>query len=152
MDPSIDAPNSSPDARIEAAIAIVVRWPRGSSNGPRVLISQRKRDDTFGGLWEFPGGKREDCETLEGCLARELREELDIVARPTLQLPPIEHDYSHAQLRLHPFVCEHVSGEPKHLECDDTRWVAPSELRDYPFPPANEALIERVIELLSKAQ
>ena len=42
--------------------------------------------------------------------------------------------------------------EWRHIECDDARWIPPAELRDYPFPPANEALIERVISLLSNAR
>src|SRR3954464_15491609 len=128
--------------RIDAAIAIVTR-------GARVLICQRKADDTFGGLWEFPGGKQEHGETLEQCLARELREELNIVARPTAQLPPVEHDYPHVQIRLHPFLCRHESGEPELLECQQARWIDPATLRDYQFPPANGPLIERVIKHLS---
>ena len=91
--------------RIDAAIAIVLK-------AGKILVCQRKADDTFGGYWEFPGGKQEDGETLEQCLARELREELNIAARPTLLLTPVMHDYPEVLLRLHPFLCEHESGEP----------------------------------------
>ena len=127
--------------RIDAAIAIVVR-------GEKVLVCQRKNDDTFGGFWEFPGGKQEDGETLEQCLCRELQEELAIRARPIAQLTVIEHDYPHVQLRLHPFVCEHEEGEPQHLECQASHWIDPPALRDYRFPPANESLIREVMEYL----
>src|SRR5439155_23562715 len=127
--------------RIDAAIAIVVR-------AGLVLICQRKADDTFGGLWEFPGGKQEEGETLEECLARELREELNITARLILRLPPIEHDYPELQIRLHPFVCEHEFGDPELLECQCARWIDPSELSAYEFPSANGELIERVMRHL----
>ena len=129
--------------RIEAAIAIVIR-------DGKVLVCQRRDDDTFGGFWEFPGGKQEDGETLEQCLARELREELNILARPTRSLTPIIHDYPHVLLRLHPFLCEHESGEPELIECQASRWIEPAELRDYRFPPANESLIEEVIASLER--
>src|SRR4051812_1186439 len=124
--------------RIDAAIAIVLR-------DGKILVCQRKDDDTFGGFWEFPGGKQEDGETLEQCLARELREELNICARPTALLSPIIHDYPEVCVRLHPFLCQLESGDPEHLECQASRWIEPAELRDYRFPPANESLIEEVI-------
>jgi mutator protein MutT len=130
--------------RIDAAIAIVVKQGK-------VLVCQRKDDDTFGGYWEFPGGKQEAGETLEQCLARELREELNIAARPTSLLTPISHEYPDVLIRLHPFLCEHESGEPELLECQATRWVAPVELREYRFPPANEDLIEQIIRELANA-
>src|SRR5205809_378239 len=91
----ISPPTGGQLNRIDAAIAIVVR-------GQKVLICQRKADDTFGNLWEFPGGKQEDGETLEQCLARELREELAIEARPIARLPVVEHDYPQVLIRLHP--------------------------------------------------
>ena len=128
--------------RIDAAIAVVLR-------GGKILVCQRKDDDTFGGYWEFPGGKQEEGETLEQCLARELREELNITARPTSALTPVVHDYPEATVCLHPFLCDHESGEPEHLECQASHWVTPVELRHYRFPPANESLIEEIIRALA---
>jgi mutator protein MutT len=124
--------------RIDAAIAIIAR-------ADRILVCQRKANDTFGGYWEFPGGKCEDGETLEQCLARELVEELSIRARPIARLTTIEHDYPQTLVRLHPFVCVHEHGEVQHLECQASEWIAPARLRDYRFPPANETLIEEAI-------
>lgn len=131
-----------PKSRIDAAIAIVIREGQ-------ILISQRCEDDSFGGYWEFPGGKCEDGETLEQCLTRELREELDIAARPIDRFPAVEHDYPNVLVRLHPFLCEHEAGEPKLIECQAVEWIAPPRLREFRFPPANEDLIERVIARLS---
>lgn len=129
--------------RVDAAIAVVVR-------GGRILICQRKSRDTFGGYWEFPGGKCEAGETLEQCLHRELREEVDITARPVATLSAISHNYPHVQLTLHPFLCEHVAGEPRLIECQAARWIDPSELCNYQFPPANESLLREVIERVSR--
>ena len=70
-------------------------------------------------------------------------------AAPLAPLTPIDHDYPHARVRLHPFICRHVSGEPELLECQAARWVEPEELRDCRFPPANETLIEEVIDYLA---
>ena len=88
--------------RIEAAIAIVIR-------AGKILVCQRKDEDTFGGFWEFPGGKQEDGETLEQCLARELLEELNICARTHLaadahrsRLPPGAAATSPVSLRTCP--------------------------------------------------
>lgn len=124
--------------RIDAAIALVTR-------GGKVLVCQRKDDDTFGGFWEFPGGKCEAGETLHECLARELQEELAIRAKPIAQLTTVEHDYPQVLVRLHPFVCAHEDGEVRHIECQASQWVEPVELRNYRFPPANESLIEEAI-------
>src|SRR5437667_12896955 len=131
--------------RIDAAIAIIVR-------DRKVLVCQRKADDTFGNFWEFPGGKQEDGETLEQCLARELREELAIEARPIARLPVVEHDYPQMLIRLHPFICAHVSGEPEHLECQASRWIDPQQLTKFEFPPANEDLIRQTIAFLTTSE
>ncbi len=132
-----------PPRRVDAAIALIIR-------DGKLLVCQRKAEDAFGGFWEFPGGKREAGESLHQCLARELREEINITARPLAQLTTVEHDYPHVLIRLHPFVCQHESGEVEHLECQASRWIDPMDLRDYQFPPANESLIEEAIAFFTK--
>lgn len=128
---------------VDVAIAIIQR-------NQHLLICRRGPQSPLAGYWEFPGGKRQDNETLEQCLQRELREELDITARPILALKCIEYAYPHAKVRLYPFICEHESGEPRPLTCVQTRWIKPSELTKYRFPPANDDLIPRIIALLTQ--
>jgi 8-oxo-dGTP diphosphatase len=127
--------------RIDVAIAVIVR-------DRKVLICQRKADDTFGGFWEFPGGKRENGETLEQCLARELLEELDLAVTPSEKLTPVVHNYPQTHLTLHPFLCHHLDGEPKLIECQRAEWMEPGRLFEYRFPPANESLLREIIERL----
>jgi 8-oxo-dGTP diphosphatase len=128
--------------RVDVAIAIVCRQRK-------VLICRRRRQDHLGGFWEFPGGKLEAGETIQQCLARELREELDIAIEPITQLPMIEHDYPDVLVRLHPYICTHRAGEPKPIGCDELIWIDPNGLREYEFPPANKQLIEQLIERLT---
>jgi len=125
--------------RLDVVIGIVLREGK-------VLICQRRRSDPLAGYWEFPGGKVEPGETLEQCLLRELREELAINARPIEPLAVIEHDYPHVQVRLHPYLCRHESGEPQPLAAEQVTWVAPSDLTKYRFPPANDDLIAELIK------
>jgi mutator protein MutT len=62
----------------------------------KLLITQRHPEAHLGGLWEFPGGKREPGETFERCLARELREELGI----EIQVGELVESLTHAYLPL----------------------------------------------------
>ncbi len=126
--------------RILVAIGVVGR-------SGRVLICQRKKENTFGGFWEFPGGKCEEGESLEECLKRELMEEVGIQVEVKRELTPIVHDYAHGQVTLHSFLCGLTEGEPRALECEQTRWVLPGELGNYRFPPANEPLLEEILRV-----
>jgi 8-oxo-dGTP diphosphatase len=130
--------------RIDVDIAVITR-------GGRVLICQRKPDTTFPNAWEFPGGKREPGETGAECVARELREELNLPSvAPLDTLPPIDHDYPTFRVRLHPHLCALADGiDPEPIGCQQTKWVAPAALRDHAFPPANEPLIEQAIARLT---
>ena len=44
----------------------------------KILMGKREATDTQTARWEFPGGKREHNESLEQCLTREWREELNL--------------------------------------------------------------------------
>jgi len=128
--------------RVDVAIAIVLRQGK-------VLITRRKDDAPLGGVWEFPGGKCEVNETIQQCLARELWEELELRVRPIVTLSLVKHSYPELDVCLHPFVCLIDAGKPKLIGCQDARWVEPTQLREYEFPPANGPLIEEVIRALA---
>jgi len=125
----------------EAAAAVTAR-----ADG-RVLVAQRRADDMLGGLWEFPGGKREEGETLPECLAREMREELDVEVEVGESLVVVEHAYSHFRLTLHVFRCRLLAGEPRCLECADFRWATLAELDRLPMSVADR----RIAQVLSEA-
>lgn len=108
----------------------------------RILIDKRKPEGLLGGLWEFPGGKKQRGESLEAALQREVREELAITVQVGRQLAVVDHAYSHFRVHIHAFECTYVSGEPRCLACDDLKWVRPGDLARYAFPAANKKIIE----------
>jgi A/G-specific adenine glycosylase len=123
-------------------IAAGVVW-----RGDQVLISKRYTDDLLGGLWEFPGGKREDGETLEECLVREVQEELGIEIAVGDLLMAIRHAYTHFRITLHVFHCRYLSGQPQALDCADWRWVRLDQLDDFAFPAANRRILAALREI-----
>lgn len=124
---------------VQVAIGIVIDR-RG------ILICRRKNNTSFGGYWEFPGGKVEEGETPELAVARELLEELEIHVTPLRALKRIEHDYPKARVVLHPFICRLDAGEPVAICASEFAWVeAAGALRAYRFPKANLGLIEALV-------
>ena len=106
------------------------------------LLTRRKADVHLGGLWEFPGGKREVGESLEDCLRRELREELGIEIAEPMLFQIIRHAYPEKTVELHFFRCSIKDGQPRPLGCDALQWVPPEELTRVPLPPADRPLVD----------
>ncbi|MGH7988995.1 MAG: (deoxy)nucleoside triphosphate pyrophosphohydrolase, partial [Limisphaerales bacterium] len=98
----------------------------------------------LGGLWEFPGGKREANETFEKCLAREIQEELGIEISVGELFAEIFHDYSEKSVHLKFFVCEWISGEPQPLGCAAFKWIGKTEFNNFEFPAADAQLPEKL--------
>ena|SRR5690348_1362328 len=109
-----------------------------------LLITQRHAQAHLGGLWEFPGGKREPEETFEQCLIRELREELGIEVAVGPLIESVEHSYPDKKVRIKFFKCAWVRGEPQALGCAALEWVRASQLGAYAFPAADARLIGRL--------
>lgn len=107
-----------------------------------VLIQRRPENGLLGGLWEFPGGKREPGESLEAACARELREELDVRVAVGPCLASVQHAYTHFRVTLHAFQCALQEGTPRSQRGLPLRWVFLDELDRYAFPRANRRLIE----------
>ena len=121
--------------RIEVAAGLVFR-------SGQLLITQRPAASHLGGLWEFPGGKREPTESFEDCLHRELKEELGIEVDVKELVETVVHDYPEKSVTLNFYRCTWKANEPQALACPDFRWVAPGGLSDYKFPDADVKLVE----------
>ena len=106
----------------------------------RILVSQRLKGTHLEGLWEFPGGKCEPDETIEACLAREVREELGVRASVGEQILATEHDYPEKRVRLHFHWCA-IDAEPRPLIGQELQWIARTDLRTLEFPAADNELI-----------
>ncbi len=109
-----------------------------------VLVTRRPRGVHLEGYWEFPGGKCDPGESLAACLARELREELDVDACVGEELFATDHAYDDRQVELHFFACE-LRGEPRPLLDQEMRWVPHAELGALQFPPADAQLIAALV-------
>lgn len=122
-------------------IGVAVIW-----NGQgQILIDRRRQEGLLGGLWEFPGGKVEPDETIEACIQREIREELGVEIEVGDRLIIVDHAYSHFRVTLNVHHCRYLSGDPQPIECDEVRWVEPSDLRNYAFPKANVQIIDAIL-------
>ena len=123
---------------IDVAAALVFR-------GGKLLITQRHAAAHLGGLWEFPGGKREPNETFEACLSRELREELGIEVAVGDLVESLTHAYPEKTVHLMFYCCRWEKHEPQPLGCSAFKWVSAAELKDYAFPAADSRLLDKLL-------
>jgi mutator protein MutT len=110
----------------------------------KLLITQRLTNSHLGGLWEFPGGKREPNETFEQCLQRELREELGIEVEVTDLIEDCTHHYPERWVHLKFYRCSLLRNEPRPILCSDLAWITPQQFAAYKFPDADARLLEKL--------
>jgi mutator protein MutT len=109
-----------------------------------LLITQRYPQAHQGGLWEFPGGKREPNESFERCLARELQEELGIDVEVQELFEEITHAYPEKTVLLRFYRCAWKRHEPQPLGCHALNWVSREGLAEFAFPAADARLLSRL--------
>ncbi len=119
---------------IEVSAALIFR-------GGKLLITQRPAKAHLGGLWEFPGGKREPDESFEQCLVREIHEELGVEISVGELFESVTHAYAEKTVHLKFFVCRLLGGKPQPLGCEAVKWAGKSELADHKFPAADAKLL-----------
>ncbi len=118
----------------------IIRNPQGE-----IFITRRAADAHMANKWEFPGGKIEAGETPEQALVRELEEETGITATDYSLYETLSHQFSDRNVNLWFFLVEQWQGEPWGKEGQPGEWVAQSALDAQAFPPANVAVIEKLL-------
>jgi len=110
----------------------------------KLLVCQRRRDDTYALQWEFPGGKVESGESLAGALARELQEELGVSATIGKELFRTSHRYRDSSTELVLIFLEAFvdPGVPlQNLVFERFEWTDPSSLPKYNFLQADKEFV-----------
>ena len=125
--------------RIEVAVGVMRR-----ADGA-VLLTQRPEGKPYSGWWEFPGGKLEAGESVQAALARELEEEVGVrIAGVPQPLMTVEHDYTHAHVRLLVCVVDRWDGEPYGREGQALSWQRMDAIEVAPLLPAAVPIIEKL--------
>ncbi len=126
-------------------VAVGIIW-----KDDKILITKRPHDGLLGGLWEFPGGKRQPNESLKECVRREILEEVNVRVRHIKPFITVRHGYSHFSVTLHVFQGVYAGSRPRAQGCTAWRWVTPTELRTYAFPSANQKIIAKLFDALDE--
>jgi mutator protein MutT len=108
----------------------------------RVLIAQRPAGKHMAGRWEFPGGKIVPGESDAAALARELTEELGVQLKAAEPLMALAHEYPEYQVELSMWLVEAYAGEPRGLDGQRLKWVAPAGLSSEDMLEADRPFIE----------
>jgi len=135
------APQRAPDKTRKPELAVVAAVILRDS---RILVCQRRRDDSHALQWEFPGGKVEPGEIPQDALVRELREELGIESIIGRELFRTRHRYreSGQAIELVFFqVSVDRSAELQNLVFEKFEWADPSALPNYDFLQADEEFV-----------
>jgi len=102
----------------------------------KFLISKRKSTGHLAGLWELPGGKKEEKENSINCLNREIYEELNIKVRVDGKIGTIKHKYSHFNINMTAYNCYYDSKEIKSFEAQEIKWITSNVINKIAFPKA----------------
>lgn len=113
-------------------------------DGERFLACRKKPGKPLEGHWEFPGGKIEPGETPEQALAREIREELNLIAEVGQKVTTTTYEYDFATVELTTFYCTLVDGDLRLTDHDDTKWVTSTEAAHLTWAPADIPAVEAI--------
>lgn len=113
--------------------------------GDRFLACQRPAHKARGLLWEFVGGKVEPGESKQEALIRECREELGVTVSVGEVYLEVTHAYPDLTIHLTLFQASLLEGTPQPLEHRQLRWITRAEIPDYPFCPADEVILEKLL-------
>jgi len=132
----MSGPASTRPIRVVAAVI---------SRGGKYLITQRRPTAVLPMLWEFPGGRVEENESDADALVREASHRLGVVVEVGKLISYVSHPYERYTVDLHLYECNIVQGEPIERNVFAFRWVTSDEFDRYPFTPADEASVAKLL-------
>ena len=95
-------------------------------------------------VWEFPGGKCEEGESVEDTLRRELREELGVELSASTLLYQSHNTYGEETFDVSYHLVHSWGGRIDRKHYTELRWIHPTNLMQVPHLKGNQALCQRI--------
>lgn len=109
----------------------------------KIFATQRGYGE-YKGKWEFPGGKREEGESGEEALYREIREELDSKIEIEKLICTTDYDYPTFHLTMDVYLSTLIEGKLTLLEHEDAQWVSLDSIDNLDWLPADWSVIDEI--------
>lgn len=124
--------------RVSAAILL---------NDQQILLSRRKKDKSYAGMWEFPGGKTEPGESYKIALKRELFEELNIEVSKLRSYCYTEFLLCDSrQINIKFYLCTNYKNTPQNKEGQELGYFAIKDIANLNFPPADKQVVCKLLK------
>ncbi|MGN0840477.1 MAG: (deoxy)nucleoside triphosphate pyrophosphohydrolase [Candidatus Ornithospirochaeta sp.] len=108
------------------------------------IFATKRGYGEYKGKWEFPGGKREEGESGEEALYREIREELDSKVEIEKLICTTDFDYPTFHLTMDVYLASLVEGKLTLLEHEDAKWVSLDSIDNLDWLPADWSVIDEI--------
>ena len=111
----------------------------------RYLITQRRATAVLPLMWEFPGGRVEEGETDAHALKREVRHRLGAEIEVGKLISFVSHPYEHYVVDLFLYECTLLGETLEGRNVNAFQWVTSAEFDQFPFTPADEASMNKLL-------
>lgn len=112
-----------------------------------ILCALRSPIMTLPNMWEFPGGKVEEGESLYTAIEREIKEELKCSVKAIDIIGENRHEYEKIIVNLTAIKCNLVEGEPVADEHSKLIYLKKENLESLIWAPADIPLVKKVINI-----
>ncbi|MEW9095251.1 MAG: (deoxy)nucleoside triphosphate pyrophosphohydrolase [Clostridiaceae bacterium] len=111
-----------------------------------VLCALRSTKMTLPNLWEFPGGKIENGESISDAIIREIKEELKCDIEFIDEFNDNTHEYENFIVNLITLKCRIIDGNPVANEHDKLIWMPKKNLLSLKWAPADIPAVKLLIK------
>jgi len=119
------------------------------NNNNEILCALRSPVMSTPNMWEFPGEKVENNETLKEAIEREIKEELECNIEAISIFNDNTHEYDNFIVNLITIRCKLISGTPTANEHSKLIWLNKENLDSLKWAPAD---IPAVMQLISEIE
>lgn len=111
-----------------------------------ILCALRSPEMSLPNLWEFPGGKVENNESLFGAIEREIHEELSCKIKALEIFDENTHEYDKVIVNLIGIKCKLLDGTPIAREHSKIIYLNKENLSSLVWAPADVPIVQNLIK------